>query len=308
MVNGMESPRPLLATVLETRNYVVGSANAASGLYRYTDAGWAHEGWRNARAAAVARDASAVFVASGNGVLRSRDGGATWRVTTDWRICEVLDVALDPFAPGRVVAATAYGLWHSPDGGETWEALPAAGSHPNATFTPALVLDARRSGRIVIGTEDGLFESGDSGQTWQAVGPRVAIRAIAQSGAAPGLWLAGTDGHGVLRSTDDAATWTAHAGGSIAYAVAIDPTDPRRMAAAGIGAGLLRSTDGGHHWQPQPLDVPASALHALAFDPHHAGRLWLGTVGEGVFVTDDLGATCRDAGLPEATVYALSFA
>jgi len=308
MIDKRTRSRPLLAAVLETRNYVVGSANAPSGLYRHTAAGWAHEGWRNARAAAVARDASAVFVASGNGVLRSRDGGTGWRVTTDWRVCEVLDVALDPFAPGRVVAATAHGLWHSPDGGETWEALPAAGSHSNATFTPALALDARRPGRIVIGTEDGLFESSDDGRTWRAIGPRVPIRALAQSAAAPGLWLAGTDGHGVLRSTDDGATWSAHAGGSTAYAVAIDPTDPARLAAAGIGAGLWQSTDGGQHWSYQPLDLPALALHALAFDPDRAGRLWLGTVGEGVFVTDDLGATCRDAGLPEATVYALAFA
>ncbi len=299
------------AVVLETRNYVVGAANAPSGLYRDDGQGWRHVGWPNLRGAAVAVDPHSlqiVFLASGNGVLRSLDGGATWRVTTDWRICEVLDVALDPLTPGRVVAASAYGLWQSPDAGETWTPLPPAAAHPNATFTPALVLDARQPGRIVIGTEDGLFESRDDGQTWQGLGPRVAVRALAQSPADPDVWLAGTDGHGVLLSTDGGATWSAHADGATVYAVALDPADADRLAAVGYGAALWVSSDRGATWHRQPLDLAAEALHALAFDPHHAGRLWLGTVGDGVFVTDDLGATCQDAGLPETTVYALAVA
>ena len=108
--------RTLFAAVLETRNYIVGEANAASGLYRRSERGWSHTGWQNLRCAAVAveeAEPETLFLASGNGVLRSRDGGTTWRVTTDWRVAEVLDVALDPFAPGSLYAASAYGVWHS---------------------------------------------------------------------------------------------------------------------------------------------------------------------------------------------------
>src|SRR5690606_35842277 len=108
--------------------------NAASGFYRRDAAGaWVHSGWQNVRCAGLAldpRDRRTVFLACGNGVLRSRDGGASWRVTTDWRVTEVLDVALDPFAPGSVYAATAYGPWHSADDGETWQPLAAPGPHP----------------------------------------------------------------------------------------------------------------------------------------------------------------------------------
>ena len=181
------------------------------------------------------------------------------------------------------------------------------GTHPNTTFTPTLSIDSKRSGRVVIGTEDGLFESGAGGYTWRAIGPRVAIRALAQSVASPDVWLAGTAGHGVLLSTDEGETWSPREVGATFYAVAFDPTVPQRMAAAGFETGLLVSTDGGESWRRQPLDVSAKALHSLAFDPGRAGRLWLGTVGEGVFFTDDLGATCHDAGLPETTIYALVF-
>ncbi len=303
--------RTLFAAVLETRNYIVGEDNAPSGLYRRDGSGWTHLGWRNLRCAAVTVSESApetVFLASGNGVLRSRDGGATWRVTTGWRVAEVLDVAFDPFTPRAVVAASAYGLWHSPDEGDTWTALPAAAPYPNATFAPTLSLDHDRPRRVLIGTGDGLFESDDGGQTWRPVGPRVAVRTLEQSAAHSELWLAGTDDHGLLLSTDSGATWSVNEEGTTIYAIALDPTEPQRMAAAGYETGVLLSTDGGAHWRKQSLDIPARALHALAFDPDGSGRLWLGTVGEGVFVTDDLGQTCEDAGLPETTVYDFVFA
>ena len=303
--------RTLFAAVLETKNYIVGEANAPSGLYRRGEGEWTHTGWRNLRCAAVAVDASTpktIFLASGNGVLRSRDGGTTWRVTTDWRVAEVLDVMLDPFQAGAVFAASAYGLWHSADAGESWDALPPAAPYPNATFTPALALDRTQPGRLLVGTEAGLFVSEDAGQSWTSVGPRMAVRALEQSETQPAVWLAGTDGAGILRSADGGATWSASESGATIYAVALDPSDPRRMAATGFETGLLVTTDGGASWTQRPLDIEAQALHALAFDPDGSGRLWLGSVGEGVFFTDDLGLTCEDAGLPETTVYDFAFA
>lgn len=303
-------PLTLHAAVLETRNYIVGAANAASGFYRRDDGAWTHAGWRNVRCFGLAvdeRDPTTIYLAGGNGVLRSRDGGASWRVTTDWRVAEVLGVALDPFASGSVYAATAYGPWHSADDGETWRPLPAPGAQPNATFTTVLVPDAERSGRLLIGTEDGLFDSTDGGQRWTATGPRVPIRALAQSPHRPEVWLAGTEDHGLLRSADGGASWTAACDGATVYAVAFDPAEPSRLAGAGFGTDLLASDDGGATWTKRPLDVPAPALHALAFDPDAPGRLWLGTVGAGVFTTDDLGATCEDAGLADTTLYAFAF-
>jgi photosystem II stability/assembly factor-like uncharacterized protein len=311
-------PSILYVAVLETRNYIVGAANAPSGLYARSEAGgWVHKGWHNVRCFGLAvdeRDSNTVYLAGGNGVLRSRDGGATWRVTTDWRVAEVLDVALDPFETERVYAATAHGPWCSDDAGETWRPLSPPGDRPNMTFMPVLVPDAERSGRLIAGTEDGLFESTDGGGAWRAVGPRVPVRNLARSTTRPEVWLAGTDGHGVVRSADDGLTWTGAAEGVTVYAVAIDSGEPALMAAAGYGAGLFVSEDGGATWAPRTLDglpqhdgMPVRAFHALAFDPDAAGRLWLGTVGAGVFVTDDLGATCNEAGLPDTTIYDFTF-
>jgi photosystem II stability/assembly factor-like uncharacterized protein len=307
-------PPTLHAVVLETRNYVVGAANAASGFYRRDAADtWAHAGWQNVRCFGLAIDpresrrSQTVFLACGNGVLRSCDGGASWRVTTDWRVTEVLDVALDPFSPGSVYAATAYGPWHSADGGETWQPLAAPGPRPDATFSTAIVPDAEQPGRLLIGTEDGLFVSMHSGQHWTAIGPRRPIRAFVQSPHRPEVWLAGTEDHGLLYSDDGGSNWTTVCDGATVYAVAFDPTEPQRAAAVGFGTDLLVSEDGGVTWATRSLELPGSALHALAFDPDVPGRLWLGTVGAGVYTTEDLGATCAFAGLAEATLYDLVF-
>lgn len=288
----------------------MGEANAASGLYSLGPDGWTHCGWPNVRASGFALDRAAeglLFLASGNGVLRSRDGGASWRVTTDWRICEVMGVRLDPFAPERVYAATGHGLWRSPDGGETWEPIPAPEPRPDASFVPVAVLDRAQHECVVIATEAGMYATDDDARTWQPLGPRVAVRTLAQSAADPSVWLAGTDGHGVLVSTDGASTWTRGAPGAVVYAVALHPTDAGVMAAVGYGTDLLLSRDRGATWAARPMDLDVSALHALAFDPSVPGRLWLGTAGDGVHVTDDDGVTCVRAGLPETTLYALAF-
>jgi hypothetical protein len=53
------------------------------------------------------------------GVVRSTDGGATWRPTLDIEL-DVHQVLADPAVPGRVFAASAVGLAVSEDGGERW--------------------------------------------------------------------------------------------------------------------------------------------------------------------------------------------
>lgn len=305
-------PSLLHAAVLETRNYIVGAANAPSGLYTRSPAGaWSHTGWRNVRSFGLTVDGTdprTVYLAAGNGVLRSCDSGETWRVTTDWRVAEVLDVVVDPFVPDTIYAATAYGPWSSPDGGETWQPMGPPGTQPDTTFMPVLVPDAGCPGRLTAGTEDGLFTSADAGHTWLPVGPRGPVRALVQHPKRLEIWLAGTGGRGLLLSEDGGATWSTRGSETTVYAVACDPAEPERMAAAGFETGLLTSEDGGRTWTQRALDLPTRALHALAFDPDVSGRLWLGTVGEGVFITDDSGATCAEAGLPETTVYAFAFA
>ncbi len=302
----------LHAAVLETRGYIVGEANAPSGLHRYEGAGcWTHLGWRNVRAfglAASPDDPRRLYLAAGNGVFRTNDGGTSWRVLTDWRITEVLDVAVDPHQPVCVYAATAHGVWRSEDRGDTWaEANDGLAPLP---FTQSLTVDDRPDGPLVAGTEHGLYCSFDGGRQWSAVGSAgVPIRCVRQSKADLALWLAGAEDHGAWRSTDGGITWApanVPSADQTFYAVALDPLDPLRMTAAGYRHGLYVSTDGGAAWTRRTMRTPEPIVLALAFDPAMPGRLWAGTA-QGLLFTDDLGETWTAAGLAEAVVRALAF-
>src|SRR5690606_7753502 len=258
-------PAPVLyAVVLETHDYVVGAANASSGLFRYEgDARWTHLGWPNVRANALAADPArpdTLLLAAGNGLLRSYDGGASWRVATGWEVTEVQDVAADPAAPADVYLATAHGLWRSADGGETW-AEANEGVAPR--FVQAVAVDRGRAGHVLAGGEGGLFRSADGGRRWARVGPEgVAVRALAQSPVLPILWLAGTEGRGLLRSTDRGGRWAfVGAADATFYAVAFDPHDALRMAAAGYQTGVYVSTDGGDTWTRHAGTLPVRDVY-----------------------------------------------
>ena len=71
--------------------------------------------------AALAVSPSAVFVATSQGVLVSRDGGANWTHTQVAKAASV--VAIDPAHPDSVYA-WADQMYASPDGGTTWSAIP----------------------------------------------------------------------------------------------------------------------------------------------------------------------------------------
>lgn len=280
----------LHVSVLEQESFIAvgGEKEGAAGLYRHvSDTSWTHLGWRNTRnfgLDAVPSEPGSIFLACGNGVLRTLDGGASWKVTTDWKMTEVLDVVVDPSAPTHVYAATAYGIWRSPDKGTTWTEVNDGIPSPQATFTQTISVDRRKAGHLVVGSEEGLFRTTSGGTEWMPVGPEgIAVRDVTQSEADPQLWFAGTEESGIVRSVDGGKTWSILEEGEIEtiYAVDVDPSDADRVAVAGFDGGVHVSQDGGDTWRQ--VGLQDHRIHALAFDPGDSNRLWAGTLGEGVF-------------------------
>ncbi|HET6569040.1 MAG TPA: hypothetical protein VFG50_13830, partial [Rhodothermales bacterium] len=304
----------LHVVVLETDAFIVGAANAGMGLHRHEGAGqWTSLGWRNIRSNGLDWDRSRphiLYLAAGNGLLRSTDAGASWRITTGWDITEVQDVAVDPYEPDTLYIATAYGVLRSADQGETWTPASRGIPEPRCTFSYVLQPDVSRKETIIVGTEDGLYRSEDGAGIWRPVGPRdVAIRDLRQSLADPKLWLAGTEDRGVLMSRDGGAAWSfigAPFRDATIYSVALAPFDAGRMAVGGFGTGVFVSGDGGITWRTQPESLGNRHVHALAFDPNDSGRLWAGTVGGGVFQSDG-DSPWTYAGLDGATVWDMTF-
>jgi photosystem II stability/assembly factor-like uncharacterized protein len=211
------------------------------------DIGWRQIGpFRGGRVLAVAGVTSQpevyYFGATGGGIWKTTDAGASW-----------IPVADGQLANGDVGA------------------LAVADSDPNVIY--AGMGEACIRGNASPG--DGVYKSSDAGRTWKNVGlkdtqqiGRVAINprdANIVFVAALGHQFGPNDQRGVFRSTDGGTTWKqVLTRGPKAGAVdlSIDPNNPNTIYAAfwevyrtpyslesgGPGSGLWKSTDGGDTW------------------------------------------------------------
>ena len=101
-----------------------GGGNGRAAIYKTSDAG---NTWTKLvdlplaiDTLAVAASPMAVYAATDNGVMRSRDGGATWTATSITAAADT--VAVDPNNP-QVVYANAGGIYISTDAGTTWSSV-----------------------------------------------------------------------------------------------------------------------------------------------------------------------------------------
>jgi photosystem II stability/assembly factor-like uncharacterized protein len=296
-------PPRFFAAVAMTKAQKNSSTPADSGLYlRDAQGAWGHYGPRILGVAGLAvhpKDANVILIASADGVVRSADGGRTWRKTTGWEVADVRSVVFDRDHPAQAYAATAWGPLRSTDSGATWQ---LAQQGLAKFYSQAVVADRAQSGRVLLGTEDGIYASADAAKSWSRVAssPATTILRLAQSGADPRLLLAGTQGRGAWLSHDGGRTWAAADAGLASanlYAVALSPQDATLMAVGGWGAGVRLSVDGGKTWTERTAGLPVRNVFVLAFDPGVPGRLWASTFEEGAFFSDDLGRTWHDGGL-----------
>ncbi len=302
------------ASVVATRGYIVGAANPPSGLFCQRpseDTTWHHTGSNNIRAFGLAVHAPAVgrliYLASGNGVHKTSDGGKSWKITTSWEITEVLWVSIDPKDSVKVYIATAYGIYKTSDAGATWKQMNAG---LTSTFTSSVIVDHVNSNVIYCSTEDGVFGGKDGAQLWTKLGLRVAnVRVMAQNPRDHQMLAAGTDNNGIYISRDGGKVWVKSEAGldhATFYTIAFDPNNPDIMYAGGYVTGVYKSIDGGRSWKRSLEGLTNLNIHSIAVDPANSNRIYAGTMWGGIFRSDDSGATWRQAGLSGSQVWAIS--
>jgi hypothetical protein len=213
--------------------------------------------------------------ASGNGVFRSLDAGATWQaLPTAWQSVTVLatsEAVLYANADGR-------GLYRSPDRGQSWRRLDLQDSTivglsiaPDAVYAASYYSGLYRSTNqgltwqtvitgpvnqvasrehvVLAAASDGVECSPDAGATWRA---GLFGHSVTQVGLTAAFAWAGTAEDGLFRSSDGGTSWqrTAFAGKSInALAVTGDAV----YATGSMGSGVYRSADQGVTWEPSGL-------------------------------------------------------
>jgi photosystem II stability/assembly factor-like uncharacterized protein len=295
---------------------VMGSNDGSSnGVFVRTAGGFRHIGINYALAISVTfdpRDENVFYVACLSGVLRTLDGGRSWRLVTGWAETEPKSIAVDYLAPDHVYTGLPDGIVVSRDRGQTWQraeqGLPARGK-----YTQVVRADRTRQGRLLIGCESGIYLTENGAASWRRVlATTDTVNDIQQSPHDPRHWLAVTQSAGALESRDGGVTWKKLAGVPSAkalYNVAFDARDSRRLALASWTYGLLVSEDGGATWTPRHAGLPDDGRRVwrTAIDPD-SGEIYAAVFGHGLHVSADSGRTWRVvAGMEGASVQTFTF-
>jgi len=281
-------PDPLSIAIHPDRPQEIYTGDFTDGVYKSTDGGhtWqgASDGLAGLEPVAVAvapDDPETVYAKVNFSLIKSQDGGQTWRTLNFARggFPHRTKLAIDPFQPQRLYVG--YGtddaprLWIHEHGGDNpadWisvtATLPLTYSGWSGRFY-TLAPHPALPGRILAGVyiwppgdseqEEGLlYGSDDYGLTWDHLGPRQPISWIPE--------------------------------------IAFDSQNPDLIYAATEGTGLWRSTDGGQTWAATPYPGGIPNIFAVATHPQISGTVYVkanegGNQDSGLYVSDDAGQT-----------------
>jgi hypothetical protein len=253
--------------------------------------------------------------ASGGGLWRTIDGGATWTPLYDQMVSlgvgEPSAVSIDPNDPstiyvgtsGRFVMNISKGILKSTDGGGSWIVLgsdfPANNTgnaddlFANNQSISVIIVDPANSNNLYLGATNGLFFSTDAGQNWtQGTNGGGDARSLVLDTTSPvgsRILYAGISGSGVRQSIDGGQTWTqilnaatpavntALAGGSLGHVVVdlAPPASPPNAA----GIQVLYVTMTGGNGAPDPVGIFQSTNQGTNWVQQSATGLSTGTQG-----------------------------
>jgi len=249
--------------------------------------------------------------AQGKRVFKTVDGGGTWEYVDNYRDPAVPRcIALNPRNPLEVYVGLQDGLHKSTDGRTSWvrsqTGLNAADGSPLDIHL--VVVDPLQTSTVYACSGNQLFISENAGQTWSLQSTIVAntqasILALKADPKAGETFYASVEGGGLYKTQDGGVHWV-HIGEPLPAeyitAIEIDPINPQDVYVGYTVKGLGRigkSTDGGTTW---PLEltrrITDANISTLVVDPEQPSRLYAGTTGQGVFRSDDGGATWAPVG------------
>jgi hypothetical protein len=201
------------------------------------------------------------------GLIRSRDGGVSFRKPAQRGVSKLYSLAVDPTNP-RILYAVADRLSNDPhpvlktgvaksvDEGETWQLTQGPYSSCAAFFPyprllpteSCLAVDPTNPSQLYVLTYEGISRSLNGGASW-------------------------TDASVGLGSTTALVFET--------QALAVAPTNPSTLY-VGTSDGVFQSTDGGRQWSP--IGPSGLSVTSVAIDPANPARVYAGTAGAGLFV------------------------
>jgi hypothetical protein len=221
-------------------------------------------------------------------------------------------LAVDSQQPSRIVVGTSpggagTGYYRSIDGGETW---PQAPGLPTDQWAHGLGASRLEDILIVNPGVEGLLRSIDGGDTWSPTSVTLGAAAdIEFHPTKPGLVWWSDGNQGVYRSTDGGVTWasTMNTGLPLGQeAIGALVSDGAKLYVAVGTQGVFVSSDDGDTFAPANTGLPTGEIqgvvNTLAANPTRPGLVLAQTTADGLFRTDDSGAswTAVDLGVEKS--------
>jgi photosystem II stability/assembly factor-like uncharacterized protein len=243
----------------------------------------------------------------GGGIVRSDDGGRTWRVLNNGMPQTAATHILRDPAGALYVTGFGRGVFKSNDGGEHW-ALKNTGIEGAQPFAWRTVRDSKGALYLIVArrSDDGgygnpgdgaLYRSLDGAEHWTRVALPAGLNGPNGLAIDPGdparLYLAawgrstreGAADGGIYLSTNGGAAWRrVLAEDQHIYDVTVDEQNPRTLYAAGFESGAWRSTDRGLTWKRIP-GFDFKWAHRVVIHPHDRAKLYITTFGGSVWET-----------------------
>ena len=269
------------------------AADAASEpLHRGTSE---HRGWRsigpappaiNANIAADARSHTIYIGTLGAGVIKSSDGGATFRaVNNGLPNGTISGLAMSPVDPNVVYVNTQFeGFYKTVDGGAHWTGGNWGGlvlfMDPN---NPEVMYGAS-------GPLDYLLKTTDGGETWTYAADGLGealVFTIAVDPHDSNVVYAGSSGQGAFKSIDAGSTWKPISIDSNVSVILVDPDHGNIVYAGTDGNGVFKSTNGGSSF----VRIGSPRVTSILSLAKSGQTLYAGTATQGVSESIDGGRT-----------------
>lgn len=257
-----------------------------------------------------------LFAPTWNAVLRSDDGGNSWKafgngLSTANRTVDT--IALDPAKPNLIYAGIGATLVVSTDGGENWTSDGFGNGLQGGRLT-SIAIDPFNHDTIYVAGEFGsIYQSFDSARTFKQLAYNVGngVYSLVAHPGQKGVYLAGINSYeaGIIKTENGADFFSVSnglvfGGADSAYCgLAIAPSNPT-IVYAGSGnendyysKGVFKSTDGGQSWDAINNGLSLSSgtgqpsyTKVIAVHPQDA-NIVLAATGGGLFKSVDGGGS-----------------
>lgn len=230
------------------------------------------------------KDSKNIFVAVGEQVLKTNDGGTQWEIAyLETRPKTALStLALDPFDPKKIYIGLSNGdLMQSVDSGASWSIL----YHLGSAITEILIHPKDMRVITILSDNDGVYRTTNLGKDWQSPIKEVgAYRDLYQGQAVASdpknqNHLIYISNYGVLETLNGGKDWkeiksliSPSATPVTAFALAPQNADAFYLATA---TTLYRSRDHGKTWTTNPLPT-TKRPSIILIDPKDEKRVYLG--------------------------------